>query len=444
MSHGLVNDERMMMSDPYRKKQCRYCDSQLPDSFLDLGVMPLANSYVAKEEAVKTEFECPLSVTRCSNCGLVQLTHVVPPELMFSHYLYVSSTTKTFRDHFSQYATGLKEKHVKKQNLLAVDIGSNDGLLLSCYQKEGMKVVGVEPAANLAALANQQGITTIQSFFNGQCVAEIRKRFGAADIISANNVFAHIHDIQDVLKNVNQLLDSKGIFVIEFPYLVTMLEEFLFDMIYHEHLSYIAVHPLKYVLNRFHLDIFDIQYVPSHGGSLRVFIQKKEGPYKIASVVADYLAREEKGGYLTSSPYEKFAQGVMKCKNDFMALVAKIRSLGNSIAGYGAPAKASTIINFYGLKATDVAYVVDDNPMKQNLLVPGAQIPIVSSAYAEQHPTDYLVIFAWNFAKEILQKITSWQKRGTRFLVPLPIGRKLSSAESSSDFEIAIPQTSMT
>jgi SAM-dependent methyltransferase len=406
--------------------------------------MPLANSYVAKEDAKKEEFECPLSVTRCSDCGLVQLTHVVPPERMFTHYLYVSSTTKTFQEHFSQYAKTLKKKHVKKDNLLAVDIGSNDGFLLSCYQKEGMKAVGVEPASNLSQQANQQGLTTIQRFFDAECVREIHKRFGAADVVSANNVFAHIDDIQSVLRNVRELMNDTSIFVIEFPYLLTMVEEFLFDMIYHEHLSYISMHPLQRVLGRFGFEIFDVQYVPSHGGSLRVFIQKKGGPYAVSAAVQNYLEREKKGSYLTEAPYQKFAAGVRKCKEDFMSFVRKIQAAGSSIAGYGAPAKASTIINYYELTFSDIAYVVDDNPLKQNWLIPGAKIPIMPSAYGEEHPTSYLVIFAWNFAREILQKVKHWRRRGLRFLVPVPIASKLSgTAVSGSEFEIELPEESV-
>ncbi|MCM8776549.1 MAG: class I SAM-dependent methyltransferase, partial [Candidatus Omnitrophica bacterium] len=384
-----------MKTQPYEnylKKHCRYCGQDLTQPFLDLGAMPLANSYVTKEGLDQEEFQCPLSLTWCSNCGLVQLTHVVPPSLMFSHYLYVSSTTQTFRNHFADYAKAIKEKLPRRQHYLAIDIGSNDGLLLSCYQKVGMKAVGIEPARNLSDEANRQGLCTINRYFDTACVHQVLRECGPADVISANNVFAHIDDISGVCRNVRTLLRDDGMFVIEFPYLGVMLEKLCFDMIYHEHLSYIAVHPLNFILGRFGLEIWDIQEVASHGGSLRVFIGKTEGCYLKSPIIQEWIAEEETNGYLTPVPYKQFAGKVQKVKQDFLDWVHTIKASRQSIAGYGAPAKASTIINYYGLSRAEIDYIVDDNPLKQNLFVPGARIPIVSSSYLEAHPPDYIVI----------------------------------------------------
>lgn len=471
----------------YRRKLCRYCDEPLPGAFLDLGTLPLANSYVPANEPEKEEFKCPLSLAWCPRCKLVQLTHTVPPDLMFSHYLYVSSTTKTFQRHFADYAKTVAEKLGKREPLnlvdsstarssrrdseiksrddsrradgetdrgivpssardgdlsspsrerpLAVDIGSNDGLLVRCYRNEGMRALGVEPAKNLADEANRQGVKTLNRYFDAECVKTIRAKEGPADVISGNNVFAHIDAIQDVCKNVQALLSDRGIFVIEFPYLGKMLDELLFDMIYHEHAAYIAVTPLKYLLNRFGLDIFDIQEVSSHGGSLRVFIQKTGGPFAVEPVVGEFLKREKDKGYLTFDPYEEFARRVMRVKKDFLEVFAGLRQPGKTVAGYGAPAKASTLINFYGLTASDIAYVVDDNPLKQNYFVPGARIPIVPNARLAERAPDYLIIFAWNFAREIMAKIGSLSEKGTRFIVPLPIGN--AGPELRQSYELA-------
>ncbi len=409
-----------MPQDPYKKTACRYSGAPLGKPFLELGTMALANSYVRPEDKDKPEFTCPLSLVWSPESGLVQLSHVVPPDLMFSHYLYVSSTTQTFRDHFAAYAHSVREKIAGVDSPLAVDIGSNDGLLVSCYMKEGMRSVGVDPAKNLAEQANKNGFPTLNRYFDAECVKTIIAQHGKAHAISGNNVFAHIDDIHSVLRNVSDLLDDKGLFVIEFPYLVTMVEELLFDMIYHEHLSYIAVHSLKYVVEKFGLEIFRIDFVPSHGGSLRVFMQKKTGGRPVHESVEHFLRKEKDGGYLSGAVYQDFAKRVMGIRDDFRAMIAREKAAGKKIAGYGAPAKASTILNFYGLTANDIDYVVDDNPLKQNYLTPGVKIPIRPSSELEKQPVDIIVIFAWNFAREILKKIGHWKDKGVRFVLPLP------------------------
>ncbi len=410
----------MSLFDQYLKKECRYCNSKLPHAILELGIQPLANSFIKKDEAENSEFTCPLTITRCTHCGLVQLTHIVPADLMFSHYLYVSSTTKTFQVHFAEYAKDLKERSFKKENLLAVDIGSNDGLLVSCYMKEGMKALGVDPAKNLAEDANKRGITTINNYFNEETVAQIKREYGNADIISGNNVFAHIDDIQSVCKNVANLLSDTGIFVIEFPYMAVMLEDMVFDMIYHEHVSYINITPLKYLMSQHQLEIFDIKKVASHGGSLRVFIQKKAGVYKVTDTVTRYLNEEEQKGYNKQQTYIDFSDRVANVKTTLLEFVNTAKKENKTIAGYGAPAKGNTIINYCNFTPEQINFIVDDNPMKQNMLTPGAKIPVVNSQYLAEHPTDYVIIFAWNFAEEIIKNNKQLKEKGIKFIVPLP------------------------
>jgi len=413
-------------TDQYRKTKSRYCTGRLAESFLDLGSMPLANSFLEGSAAGEKEFTCPLSLTGCPTCGLVQLTHVVPPELMFSNYLYVSSTTETFRRHFAEYAKRAKS-HLLKEGppWLAVDMGSNDGLLLACYQKEGLTAVGVEPASNLSREANERGQTTINDYFSVRTVQKILKDFGPADIVSGNNVFAHIDDIHDVLWNVTNLLDGKGLFVIEFPYLVTMVEELLFDMIYHEHLSYIAAGPLQAVLARFGLEIFEIEKVPTHGGSLRVFIQKKGGGRTPSPVVLALIEEESRKGYGSIALYREFAKRVYAVRGELVDFVGNMKTQGTSLSGYGAPAKANTLINFCGLTSKQIDYIVDDNPLKQNMLTPGARIPVVSGKHLFEKPTDVVIIFAWNFALEIVKKLEPLKQKGVRFITPLPKPRFL-------------------
>ncbi|MBL7892789.1 MAG: class I SAM-dependent methyltransferase [Bacteroidia bacterium] len=406
--------------EQYKKIACRYCDAKLPNAILELGSMALANSFLTKDQENEKEFECPLSITRCTNCGLVQLTHVVPADLMFSNYLYVSSTTATFRKHFADYARSMKEKSIKKENLLAVDIGSNDGLLVSCFINEGMKAVGVEPAKNLSDDANKRGIETINHYFDENTVQQIIKKHGKADIITANNVFAHIDNSQSVCKNAFDLMSDDGIFVIEFPYLVTMVDEMLFDMIYHEHLSFIALTPLKFLLARFKLEIFDVDIVSSHGGSLRVQIQKMGSKHPISKRVVDMLKSEQSRGFNDQPIYLDFAEKVYHVKNKLVGFVDQAKKEGKTISGYGAPAKGNTLINFCKFTPLKIDYIVDDNPLKQNMLSPGAKIPVVPSSYLNDHPTDYVIIFAWNFAKEIIEKLQHLKNKGVKFIVPLP------------------------
>ncbi|MFA5167993.1 MAG: class I SAM-dependent methyltransferase [Candidatus Omnitrophota bacterium] len=409
-----------MTNDPHRRKTCRYCDTPLGKAFLDLGSQSLANNLPRKTDAEKSEFHCPLAVVKCPKCHLVQLTHSVPAHLMFDEYLYVSSTTQTFRTHFAEYAGDVRNRLLKKDKPLAVDIGSNDGLLVSCYDKAGMRGIGVEPAKNLAADANKRGITTLNRYFGEETVREIIAKYGKASVISANNVFAHIDDIQSVARNVGELLADDGFFVIEFAYLVTMLKKMFFDMIYHEHVCYIGVTALGFLMERFGMEIFDITEVGTHGGSLRVFIQKKGGPYRRTLIVDRFLREEKEKGYLGAKVYRDFAEGVMGFKEKLNRMIAALKKQGKTISGYGAPAKASTIINFCGLTPREIDYIVDDNPLKQDRLIPGQKIPIVTSAHLNKHPTDYVLIFAWNFAKEIISKIEPLRAKGVKFIIPLP------------------------
>ncbi|MBU9889959.1 MAG: class I SAM-dependent methyltransferase [Candidatus Omnitrophica bacterium] len=409
-----------MTYDQFKRKTCRYCDAPLGGPFLDLGVQPLANNLPRLQDAAKPEFHCPLAVVKCPACHLVQLTHSVPASLMFDDYLYVSSTTQTFRTHFADYARDVRERLSGKLRPLAVDIGSNDGLLVSCYDKAGMCGVGVEPAKNLAAEASRAGIATLNRYFDVEAVKEIRAHYGQADAVSANNVFAHVDDIQAVCRNVRELLADDGFFVIEFAYLTVMLERMFFDMIYHEHVCYIGVSALDSFFRKHGMEIFDIQEVPTHGGSLRVFSQKKGGPRQRRPVVGRFLEEEKAKGLLGDKIYAEFASRVLDFKERLNRMIASLKAEGKSLSGYGAPAKATTIINFCGLTPSQIEYIVDDNPLKQGRLVPGRKIPIVPSAHLREKPTDCVVLFAWNFSEEILAKMGPLREKNVRFIVPLP------------------------
>src|SRR3989338_392983 len=400
--------------------KCRICGNEELKKFLSLGEMPLANSFVPKEDLSKKESAFPIETCFCSKCKLVQLNYVVPAEIMFKNYLYVSSTTATFRVHFAKIAEDICESLDLNKNSLAVDIGSNDGILLKGFRKMGVQTIGVEPATNIAAIAEKDGIETINDFFNADAVRQIISRKGHADVVTATNVFAHVNDIKALVGNVKLLLKKDGIFVIEAPYLVDMFEKMLFDTIYHEHLSYFSLTPLDYFFSSMGMEVFDVQKVDSHGGSLRVFVRKKEGKFEIRKSVGKMLEDEKNYGVNDFALYNKFANKVYGTRERLVGTLREIRRRGKIIAGYGAPAKGNTLLNFCNIGTEYIKYIVDDNPLKVGLLTPGMHIPVVGSQHLDQEKPDYILILAWNFAKEIMEKAKGYAEQGAKFIIPLP------------------------
>ncbi len=400
--------------------KCHICGSEGIMPFLSLGETALANSYLSKEQLSQPERKFPLEVAFCEVCKLVQLTCVVPPELLFGHYLYVTSTSNTFRIHFTKYAEDIAKEFSLDENSLVVDIGSNDGLLLKGFQKFGVKVVGVEPAENLAELANRDGVETVNDYFDSSVVDKILSSKGKADIITANNVFAHTTTIHDIAKNVKRLLKDDGVFIIEAAYFVNMLRDMTFDGIYHEHLFHYSLTPLDYFFRKNGMQVFRVQVVPSHGGSLRVFVKKAESERPVDSSVAEMLQNEKELGIHDFKTYEDFAKRVYANREKLVKLVRELKSQGKSIAGYGAPAKATTLLSFCNLGSDVIDYIVDDSPLKQSLYLPGMHIPIVSSDMLDKKQPDCLIILAWNFAEEILKKTKKYADAGVKFIIPVP------------------------
>jgi len=400
--------------------QCRICSNTELKTFLSLGKTPLANSFLSKDELAGKESTFPLELCFCPKCKLVQLTHIVPAEIMFKDYVYVSSTTLTFQLHFAKMAEDISKDFGLNENSLVVDIGSNDGLLLKGFQKMKVKTIGVEPAANIARLAEQNGIETINDFFNSSSVNEIIKRKGHADIAAAANVFAHVDNIREFAKNVKCLLKKDGVFIIEIQYFVDTLEKMNFDNVYHEHLSYFTLTSLKNFFERDGMKVFKAQRVNSHGGSLRVFVKKMEGKYETDDSVYSTLKYEKGLGIENFKTYEKFADSVNEVKTELIEYVDSIKSRGKNIAGYGAPAKGNTLLNFCGIGKDCIDYIIEDNPLKQGLFAPGTHIPVVSPSMLDEKTPDYVLILAWNFADEILKKTKKYAETGVRFIIPLP------------------------
>lgn len=400
--------------------KCRICKNEKLKTFLSLGTTPLANSFLSKEDLKKEEKRFPLELCFCDNCKLVQLTFIVPSEDMFSNYVYLSSTTKTFQKHFSEMAEHITKSFSLSKNSLAVDIGSNDGILLKGFQKSDVQVIGVEPAANVAKIAEENGVETINDFFNENVVREIIKRKGKADVITATNVFAHIDDIDSVIENVKYLLKDEGIYVIEIQYFVDTIEQMTFDNIYHEHMSYYTLTSLDYFFKKHDMKVFRVERVPTHGGSLRVFTAKNSSMHKVHQSVRKLLEYEKNIGIDNFETYRKFGEKVYSVKEKLINYIKNIKKQSKTIAAYGAPAKGNTLLNFCSIGKDYIEYIVEDNPLKQGLFAPGTHIPVVNPKMLDDKTPDYILILAWNFADEILSKTKKYAEKGVKFIITLP------------------------
>ena len=415
-----AKEEMNYQTDPVKTDiSCRVCGNKNLVKFLSLGKTPLANNLVSRNDLNKEELY-PLELLYCTSCNLCQLSYVVPPEKMFNHYVYVTSTTETFKEHFKNMAENLTTQFGLNNNSLVVDIGSNDGLLLKHFKNQGVNVIGVEPAVNIAVLARSSGVETISEYFNEKTVNEITRIKGKADIVTANNVFAHVNDIKDLTRNVKNLLKDGGVFCIEVQYLLDTIQKLTFDNIYHEHLSYFTVMSLREFFNKHDMEIFKVQHVSSHGGSIRVFVQKKFGKYPVDFSVTEFIENEKRGGLDKLETYEAFAKKVYEVKDKFKNFLNEIKKSGKKVIGYGAPAKATTFLNFCGVDSSLIECIIEDNVLKQGLFVPGVKIPIVSKENIRNKFPDYIGILAWNFADEILRKNENYRMQGTKFFVPLP------------------------
>lgn len=398
---------------------CRICGDRRLELMLSLGPQPLANSFMKPGETAGEPF-FPLDVYLCANCGMLQMRDVVSPEVMFRNYLYVSSTSPAFVAHFKAFAEDVFKKLGLGAKSLVVDIGSNDGILLKPFKALGTRILGVDPAENVAKIATEAGIETVCAFFSPETARKIAAEKGKASVITACNVFAHVNDLDGFLKGVLALIDEDGVFIPEFPYLVDFYEKNLFDTVYHEHLSYLAVGPLQTLFARHGLELFDAQRVSSHGGSLRLFVQRKGGRRPVSPYIGELLAKEKALKLYEAATWKDFARRVEENKRELVRLLQEIRGRGQRVLGYGAPAKGNTLLNYFGIGPTLVESIIDDSPLKQGLVTPGTHIPVVPASALECAKPDYVFILAWNFAEPIMKKLSSYKAAGGKFIVPVP------------------------
>jgi SAM-dependent methyltransferase len=356
----------------------------------------------------------------CGDCSHVQLMDVVDPRLLFEEYVYVSGTSPVFVDHFRRYAADVMERLDVKRGDLVVDIGSNDGTLLRFFQAAGCRVLGIDPAKAIAQTASKSGIETLAEFFTPALARDIRVSRGPARVITANNVFAHVDDLRGVLDGVRTLLSADGVFIFEVSYLVDVYEKTLFDTIYHEHLSYHSVQPLVRFFAANEMELIDVVRVPSHGGSIRGFAQPAGAARGVQRSVQEMLELESRLRLDLPATFKSFAANLDNLKEELRRLLTRLKGEGAGIAGFGAPAKATTLLHHFQLGNDVLDFIVDDSALKQGLFTPGQHIPVLSPAVLEERHPDYLLVLAWNFAEPIMATHSNYTSRGGHFIVPLP------------------------
>jgi SAM-dependent methyltransferase len=404
----------------HRRKTCRLCGGARLTLVLELAPTPPANAFVSREELNKPQPCFPLDVFFCEDCAHAQLLDIVDPAVLFENYVYVSGTSPSFVAHFESYAKSVLDQFKPAPGSLVVDIGSNDGTLLRFFQKAGMKVLGIDPAKNIAEQATRSGIETMTGFFNPQIAKDIRTKYGPASVITANNVFAHIDNLEGVVEGIKTLLAPDGVFVFEVSYLVDVFEKTLFDTIYHEHLDYHSVKPLVPFFKRLGMELIEAQRVSSHGGSLRGIAQLKGGPHKVGASVAQAITAEEKLGLHKAETFRQFGENINSLKTALGKLLRELKASGKKIAGFGAPAKATTLMYHFGIGPDLIDFIAEDSPLKQNLFSPGSHIPVLPRAAIYEQKPDYVLILAWNFAEPIIKSLRPYIDAGGHLIVPIP------------------------
>lgn len=400
--------------------ECRACGNKALVNIVDLGSSPLANNLLPNGENPEKYESFPLGLNYCPKCNLCQLSYVTPPEKMFKNYLYVTSTTQTFREHFGNFAMDTVSRFNMDGNSFVIDVGSNDGLLLKKFKERGVNVLGIDPAENVCEIARRDGVDTVCGFFNSSVAKEIVEKRGKADVVTANNVFAHVSDIKSFTDNVKKIIKDDGVFIIEVQYLLDTITKLTFDNIYHEHLSYFSVLSLNEFFNKEGMKIFDVEHVGTHGGSIRVFVQKGGGTRPTNKSVYEFIQMEKSAGLDSMEVYGGFGRKIGEIKRKLRAFLNKAKLEGKTVVGYGAPAKATTLLNFCELGREHIKYIVEDNPLKHGKIIPGTGIPIKGKSELEIETPDYILILAWNFAEEILKNNVDYHRKGATFVLPLP------------------------
>ena len=410
--HELVNEDFRDFIVNYYKAECRSCGNEQLKNAVSLGMSPLANNLLKDNKQEDEVF--PLEMNYCPECHNCQLSVVVPPENMFNNYLYVSSTSSIFRKHFSDMAIKFIDDFKLDSNSLVVDIGSNDGIFLKPLQDNGVQVLGVDPAKNICDIANNNGIETIEGYFDDIITENILKNKGKADLVTGFNVFAHSDNLKEITNNAFKLLKNNGTFVVEVQYILDTIKDLTFDNIYHEHVNYWSVTSLNNFFNNLGYRIYKVEHVDTHGGSIRIYVGDKS--FKLDDSVNNFLQQEKNFGLLDINTYKEFAKKVVECKINTIKKLKDIKAKNKKIVGYGSPAKATTVLNYYGISSDYIDYIIEDNELKHNHFLPGMRIPIKMKSGIEKNLPDYILILAWNFFDVIKESNRNLEQNGCVFL----------------------------
>jgi len=411
----------MIRAMPEQQLSCRFCNAALTQSFIDLGSTPLANSYVAPDRLAKPDASYPLHARVCGACFLVQVDAAVPAEEIFSDYAYFSSYAASWVEHARIYAMAMIERFALNTSSKVVEIASNDGYLLRHFVAAGMKVLGVDPAANVAKAAKELGVATEVAFFGKNTAARLKALGHDADLMVANNVLAHVPDINDFVAGFAVLLKPGGVWTIEFPHLMRLIQENQFDTIYHEHYSYYSLGTVERILAAHQLRAFDVETLPTHGGSLRVYACHASAEHETSENLMDVRMHEQDAGMDVLETYRGFGARAGKVKQALLDFLNDAKRRGKKVAAYGAAAKGNTLLNYCGVTADLIEFVVDSNPHKQGRYLPGSRIPIHGPDAIFAAKPDYVLILPWNLADEICKNMAGIKEWGGKFVIPIPM-----------------------
>lgn len=399
--------------------ECRTCKSQRLYLFLELGDHPLANGFLRADQLAEPEARFPLDVHVCLDCGLIQVADQVPAEY-FRHYVYIPSASDVMQEHFARLAEVIRDRLLGAPDALTIDIGCNDGLLLSFLQRDGARTLGIDPASNIAELARERGVEVVNEYFTPELARAVRAEHGPAAVVVTTNTFHHIGDLDPFTLGVAELLADDGVFVVEVPHALELVEQNEFDGVYHEHVSQHTVKSFVDHLRLFGLEVFDVERLDVHGGSMRVFARKSANGQEPGPVVREWLAEEDERGLFRAQTYDRFRERVERNRDETLRILAELKQNGRRVAGYGASARGNTLLNYYDIGPDTLEYIVDRNPLKHGLFSPGMHIPVVGTERLEDDPPDDLLLVAWNFADEIMRQLDGFHRSGGRFILPIP------------------------